>query len=97
MSIGVIVDFHVKPEAAESVIATFRDRLPSTRGWDGCEDIYLGVRQDDPSHLYLVEKWSTREQYDRYREWAMAQPGTQEMLEVMDGELVTTYVDDAGA
>ncbi|MDX1520320.1 MAG: antibiotic biosynthesis monooxygenase family protein [Anaerolineae bacterium] len=97
MSIGVIVEFNLKPEGTALMTETMKERLPETRKWDGCDYVYLQAAQDDPNHLYLVERWASREQYDTYREWAMAQPGTEKIVEHLIGEMKTTYLDDTGA
>lgn len=100
MSIGVIVEFRTKAdsEGATLVRNVFKERLPSvTRKYDGCESIHLYADPNDANHLFLVERWASREHYDKYREWAMAQPGTEELLAVLDGEMTTVYLDDTGA
>lgn len=96
MSVGVIVEFNLKPGGAEKVRELFEGRLPTTRSWDGCESIYLGVDEDDPNRLFLVEKWASHDHYAKYRKWAMAQPGTDAIMPFMIGEMKTTYIDDTG-
>jgi quinol monooxygenase YgiN len=97
MSIGVIVEFQLKPEGTARMIETMKERLPKTRKWDGCDYVYLQADHNNPNHLYLVERWASREQYDRYREWAMAQSGTEEITQHLIGEMKTLYLDDTGA
>jgi quinol monooxygenase YgiN len=96
MSVGVIVEFHFKPGGAEMMTSMMNERLPQTRTWEGCEDIYLGIDSDDPNHMLIVEKWESREHYDKYREWAMAQPGTENLMHYVIGEMTTRYLEDAG-
>ena len=99
MSIGVIVEFWFKPgsEGAKLLTKTMAERLPSvTRTYDGCEHIYLYSDADDPNHLVLVERWQSREKYEKYREWAMAQPGTEALLPLLDREMKTSYLEDTG-
>lgn len=100
MSIGVIVEFRCKADSDGATLATntFKERLPSvTRKYDGCEHIYLYADPNDPNHLFLVERWVSRDKYEKYREWAMTQPGTEDLLAVLDGEMTTVYLDDTGA
>jgi quinol monooxygenase YgiN len=52
---------------------------------------------NDPNHLFLIERWESPEKYDKYREWAMAQPGTQERLPLLEREMTTIYLDETGA
>ena len=65
--------------------------------WDGCEDVYLGVDDADPNHLQIVEKWTSKEHYAKYREWAMAQEDTAGIMSYLVGEMKTTYLKDTGA
>ena len=97
MSIGVIVELNLKPDGAEKFTAVVNARIPFTLEWEGCEDVYLGVDSDDPNHLCIVEKWETREHYDKFREWAMNQPGTAELMQYVIGEMTTLYLDDTSA
>jgi quinol monooxygenase YgiN len=100
MSIGVIIEFWFKPdsEGAALLTETMKERLPSvTRPYDGCEDIYLYKDPDNPNHLFLVQRWESRQKYDKYREWAMAQPGTEKLLPLLEREMATQYLDDSGA
>ncbi len=100
MSLGVIVEFWFKPgsEGATFLTDTLKERLPSvTRTYDGCEYVHLYTDPNDPNHLVLLERWESREKYDRYREWAMAQPGTEKLLPLLEREMTTRYLDDTGA
>lgn len=96
MSVGVIVDIRLKPGGAEKWTAVLKERFPTTRSWDGCEEIYLGVDGDDPNHLVLVEKWTSRDHYAKYREWTLEQPSSDEMMAYLEGEMETIYLDDTG-
>ena len=96
MGIGVIVELNLKPGGAKLWTAKLEERVPKTRMWKGCEQIYFGVDQNDPNHLVIVEKWTSSEDYARYREWAMEQPGSDEMQSYLIGDLKTTYLDDTG-
>jgi quinol monooxygenase YgiN len=97
MSIGVIVDFEFKPGGAAALIETMKARLPFTRNYQGCEMVELYADHDNPDHLVLIERWASSAHYDRYREWAMAQPGTEEAMQSLKGEMTTLYLDETGA
>jgi quinol monooxygenase YgiN len=100
MSIGVIVEFWFKPgsEGAALLTNTMKERLPSvTRTFDGCEYVRLYVDPGNPDHLVLLEGWESREKYDKYREWAMAQSGTEGLMPLLEREMTTVYLDDTGA
>jgi quinol monooxygenase YgiN len=100
MSIAVVVEFKFKSggRGPELLRSTMAERLPNvTRSYDGCEHIYLYADHDDPTHMFLLERWASREQYDTYREWAMVQPGTEELLPELERDMTTRYLFDTGA
>jgi quinol monooxygenase YgiN len=97
MSIGVIVDLVLKPGGAAYAIETMKERLPFARTYDGCEMVELYVDHDNPNHLVLVERWASRAQYDKYREWAMAQSGTEKIVQSLESEMTILYLDETGA
>jgi quinol monooxygenase YgiN len=97
MSIGVVVDFEFKPGRASTLVETMRERLPFTRNYEGCEMVDLYVDHDNPDHLVLLERWASRAQYEKYREWAMAQSGTQDAVQALKREMTTLYLDETGA
>jgi hypothetical protein len=44
-----------------------------------------------------MERWASRSDYDRYREWAMAQPGTEKAVRSLEREMKTLYLEETGA
>lgn len=93
MGIGVIVDINLRPGGAALWTATSEERFPTARSWKGCEHIYLGVDQNDPNHLIMVQKWTSKEDHANYRDWADAQPRSEEMLAFLVDITETTYLD----
>jgi quinol monooxygenase YgiN len=100
MSIGIIVGFKFRPgtNGAALLTETMKERLPSvTRKSDGCEFVHLYADPDDANRLFLLERWESRAKYEKYREWAMAQPGSSEAMSLLEREPTWTYLDDTGA
>ncbi len=95
MGIGVIEAFNFEPGGAAAAAPLMRERLPETRCWPGCEGVYLAVNEADADQLFLVQKWTSRGDYDRYREWVMGQPHMQRILSFLGGEMKTTYLKDS--
>ncbi|UCC88340.1 MAG: antibiotic biosynthesis monooxygenase [Anaerolineales bacterium] len=99
MSIGIIVEFWFKPgsEGAALLTSTMQERLSSvTRTYDGCEHVHLYTDPDNANHLILLQRWESREKYDKYRDWAMAQSGTEQLLPLLERDMSTRYFDDTG-
>ena len=100
MSIGVVVDFRFNAgtRGAARMTDLMTDRLSSiTRKADGCEHVHLYADPDDPNHLVLLERWESRDKYEKYREWAMAQSGTSEIMADLESDPTWMYLDDTGA
>ena len=99
MSIGVVVDFRFKAgtDGAARMTDVLKDRLPSvTRGNDGCEFVHLYADPDDENHMVILGRWESRAKYDKYREWAMAQKGSTDLMSMVESEPTWTYLDDTG-
>ena len=97
MSVLVIVDFLIKPEGVDLYMETFKERLPFTRTYEGCQEIDLFRDEDDPNHFVLVEHWESRAHYDKYRAWAMAQPGTEQLVQALQRDMTTMYLEKTEA
>jgi quinol monooxygenase YgiN len=69
MAVTVIFELQIKSDQIDTAKKTFKEILPDTRAYDGFEDIYVTENQDKPGNLILVEKWETREKYEKYLSW----------------------------
>jgi quinol monooxygenase YgiN len=100
VSIGVLVDFQFMPgtDGAAQMTAIMKERLPSiTRASQGCESVHMYVDPDDANHLVLLERWTSPANYEKFREWAMAQPGSSEAMSSLDRDPPWPYLEDTGA
>lgn len=97
MSVLVIVDFLFKPEGVDPFMETVKERLPFARTYEGCQEIDLFRDEDDPNHFVLVERWESRPHYDKYRAWAMAQPGTEQLVQALQRDMTTMYLEKTEA
>lgn len=100
MSIGVIVDFKFKPGTGGEarMVDIFKERLSSvTRTYDGCEFVHLYADPEDATHLVLLERWESRDKYEKYRGWANAQSGTSDVMSLIERDPKWTYLNDTGA
>lgn len=69
MSVTVLLEAHVKPEAVEQVKAALKAVLPETRTYKGCQGIDAHFNMDDGNNLILLERWESREQHAKYLAW----------------------------
>ena len=69
MSIGIIVEARLKPETLEEAKQFFIDNLPDTRNFDGNQGISMNLDEDDPTLMFLIEKWESKAHYEKYHHW----------------------------
>ena len=69
MTLTVLLDLRLKPEALVGAPAMLRDILAGTRAFDGCLGVDILVDSEDPAHLILLERWASAEADAAYREW----------------------------
>jgi quinol monooxygenase YgiN len=77
MTLTVILDLNLKPEALDGAPAIMRDILAGTRAFDGCQGVEVLVDSADPGHLMVVERWASVEADAAYREWRAGAGATQ--------------------
>ena len=69
MSVIVLLEMQVKPEAVNEVKALLKGLLPDTRAYAGCQGIDIYGNTDDAGNLVFYERWDSREHYQRYLAW----------------------------
>jgi len=69
MSVIVLLEAQVKPEAVDEVKATLKEILPDTRAYDGCQSIDIYGNIEDGGNLVFYECWDSREHYEKYLAW----------------------------
>ena len=96
MSITVLLSMPVIPEHTEAIKAAFKAGLPETRAFDGCQSVEVLEDIDKPGSLLLIQRWDSREDYEKYNAWRAetTDPAAmQAMAAMLAGEYVTTYYD----
>lgn len=69
MSILLLFELTAGPDRVDDLKAFLASSLDDTRAWEGCESITAHQDQDAPDRILLVERWTTREAYERYQAW----------------------------
>ena len=69
MSATILAELQVKPEAVDEMISYLKTILPDTRVYEGIQSIEVQQNQEDSSNLVLVEKWDSRQHYEKYLGW----------------------------
>lgn len=69
MSVVVLLEMQVKPEAVNEVKAALKDILPDTRSYAGCQGIDIYSNLDNGGNLVFYERWDSRDHYQKYLNW----------------------------
>lgn len=96
MTCQVILEFRVKQDCIEKLRSWMQKILPGTRGFDGCNTIYLIQNQDTPTGIMVVEQWVSRQHYEKYLQWRIETGIMAELTGMMDGEPSIRFFDYFG-
>jgi len=69
MPVAVTVLFPTKSEESDRFHDTLVSVLPDTRAFDGCLGVTTHRGLDDPSLVFLIEQWESRDHYLAYLQW----------------------------
>ncbi|MGE4092754.1 MAG: putative quinol monooxygenase [Candidatus Binatia bacterium] len=69
MSVVVLLEIQVKPEAVNEVKGFLKQVLPDTRAYAGCQGIDIYSNADEPGNMVFYERWDSRDHYQRYLAW----------------------------
>ena len=69
MSVVVLLEIQVKPEAVNEVKAFLKQVLPDTRAYAGCQGIDIYGNADDAGNMVFYERWDSRAHYQKYLAW----------------------------
>jgi len=97
MSVVVLLELQVKPEAVNEVKATFKQILPDTRSYAGCLGVEVNSNQDDNGNIVLVEHWESRDHYQKYLAWRTETGALAALGASLTGPPKIRYYDHVGA
>jgi quinol monooxygenase YgiN len=69
MSVTVTLLFPTKAEESDNFWSALISVLPDTRAYDGCVSVTTHRDLDDPSKIFLIEVWDSREHQQKYLAW----------------------------
>ena len=95
--VTVIVEIRAKKDTGNNLVSTFKKVLPFTRESDGIISIELIQNQDDPDALIFIERWKTRDHYEKYLAERTEAGALETLAELIEGELNIRYFDQTGA
>lgn len=96
MAIQVTIDMVVKEGRFDDLRDWFIAHLPGTRGFAGNISVEVARNTDEPNAVLFVEKWETREAFEKYLAWRDETGVIADLVEMLDGEIVFRHHDFIG-
>lgn len=93
MTVVVTADFFFKPALIDDALTLLAEVLPDTRGFEGCEQLETVVDLDDPGHVMMVERWTSREAHVAYFAWRVDSGSASGLVEMMAAPAVFRYFE----
>ena len=93
MSVIVIVNMSAKEESLEEIKKYFKEILPETRSFEGCQGVQLYGNKEYPTKLTIHSKWTSEETQKKYMAWRM-ETGAFDKLTTMLSEPLSMQLYD---
>lgn len=69
MEVTILLEMQVAPEHVEEHGKILEEMLPETRRYEGSISLHAIQNLDDPGNVVLIQRWESREHYERYLAW----------------------------
>ena len=97
MACTVVLEIKSKPDMVGTVKDLFKEILPDTRAYDGCQGVEVVENQDESGNVILIESWDSREKYDKYLGWRVETGLLDRLGPMLDGAPSVRYFDKVDA
>ena len=97
MAVKIVIDLQAAPGKGDELAAMFRAVVPDTRTFAGCIDCEVFRNQDDAEQFSIIEAFSTREAYQAYLDWRVAEGTMEKLGALLGGAPTTRFFDNTGA
>jgi len=96
MSVTILLDLTAKPGSMEDLKNIFIEILPATRSYDGCEGLEVKINSDDANNLVIVERWQSRQHYEKYFAWRQETGLIDRLGPVLGAPPSVRFLEDTG-
>ena len=93
MSVIVIVNLSVKEESLEDFKKYFKEILPDTRSFEGCQGIQLYDNKESPTKFIIHAKWTSEEAQKKYITWRMESGSLDKLTPMLSGPFEMQFYD----
>ena len=93
MAVTVLLELQAQSDKVDALLNTFKEILPDTRAYDGFVGIELVQNQDDPKNMVLIERWQSRQHYEKYLAWRTERGDMDALADALSAPPVIRYFD----
>lgn len=97
MSILVLLECHVKAESVAEFKTFMQAELPHTRSFAGYQGLTLHSNLDDGQNFVFVERWDSRDAYQRYLGWRQSNGTLAQLGNLLEAAPTIRFFDDVAA
>jgi len=97
MACTVVLEIQLKPDMIDTAKGVFKQILPDTRAYDGCQGVDVVENQDKPGNLVLLETWESRPKYEKYLGWRAETGALDKLGSMCEGAPTIRYFDPVDA
>ncbi len=97
MAVTVLLEVQAQADKTAALKQVFKDILPDTRAYDGCQGVDVLEDQDNPTTIVLIERWDSRSQYEKYLGWRQETGFVDSLGEYVAGPPSIRYFDAVDA
>jgi len=93
MSIIILFNMTAKEESLEEIKKYFKEILPETRSFEGCQGVHLYTNMETPTKLIIHAKWTSEEAQKKYIKWRMETGEFDKLSSMLSGPPSMQYYD----
>jgi quinol monooxygenase YgiN len=83
MSVIVLVSLDVKDGSVEDLKKYFKEILPDTRSFEGCQGVQLYENQESPTKMIIHAKWTSEDAQKKYMEWRIENGSLEKLMPML--------------
>ena len=83
MSVIVIVNLDVKEESVDELKKYFKEILPDTRSFEGCQGVQLYESKESPTKMTIHAKWTSEDAQKKYMSWRIENGSLEKLMPML--------------
>ena len=83
MSVIVTVSLDVKEDYTDELKGFFKEILPDTRSFEGCQGVQLYESKESPTKMTIHAKWTSEEAQKKYMEWRIEHGSLEKLMPML--------------